>query len=155
MKEKYQSVTIGYPPPLILHEGEMALGLAVYDYCTGHSYSGSVAARDTSPLHATRVNGRQPRHGMGQEAIYMMTFIPLPNLEDLKVHINEAIHVVTPSEEAASEYVVIRFCMAPKELGSHSSNLLLGLSPGSEYRMCLRDIMLTQLEPSQDSSSSP
>ncbi len=74
----------------------MALGLAVYDCCTGHSYSGSVSVRDTSLVHATHVNGRQPGHGMGQEAIYMMTCIPFPKPEDLKVVIRAAIYVVTP-----------------------------------------------------------
>ena len=53
---------------------------------------------------------------MGQEAIYMMTRIPLPRPKELKVHIKEAIHVVTPpSEEAVYEYATIRFGLTPRE----------------------------------------
>jgi hypothetical protein len=63
----------------------MTLGLVIYDCCTSQSYSGSICAKDTFPVHAFHGNGRQSGHGMGQEAIYMMTCIPLPNPEDLKV----------------------------------------------------------------------
>ncbi len=92
---------------------------------------------------------------MGHRAIYMMACIPLPNPEDLKVLIKEAIYVVNPSEETYSEYAALRFCLAPKEHESHGSYLLLGLSPGSRYHTCLRDILLTQPYSTQDSTSGP
>ena len=121
----------------------------------GHIYSGSVSVGYPSPVHATHVNGRQPGHGMGHEAIYVMTCIPLPSPEDLKVLIKEAIYVVTPSEEADSEYAALLFRLALGEHGPTGSYLLLGLSPGSRYHMCLRDIVLTQPDSTHDSTSGP
>jgi len=83
----------------------------------------------------------------------MMTCILLPNPDDLKVLIKEAIYVVTPSEEGDSEYAALCFCLAPREHESNGSYLLMGLSPGSRYNMCLRDILLTQPDSTQDSTS--
>jgi hypothetical protein len=81
-------------------------------------------------------------HGIGQKVIHIMTCISLPNPEDLKVLVKEAIYVVPPPEEADSEYAALRLCVVPGEQGSHGSYLLLGPSPGSRYHICLRGIFL-------------
>ena len=70
-----QFLNLGYSLPP--HEGELALGIAHVDCCSGHSFSGVVNVMGSAPVHASRVNGRQPRQGTCQEVIYMMTCIPL------------------------------------------------------------------------------
>ena len=82
-------MNLGYSSPP--QEGELALGIAHTDCCSGHSFSGTVNAMGSSPVHASHVNGRQPGHGMGQEVIYMMTCSPLSHPEDLKPLIKTAI----------------------------------------------------------------
>ena len=82
-------MNLGYSSPP--QEGELALGIAHTDCCSGHSFSGTVNAMGSSPVHASHVNGRQPGHGMGQEVIYMMTCSPLSHPKDLKPLIKTAI----------------------------------------------------------------
>ena len=117
------------------------MGIAHVDCYSGYSFSWTVKVRESSPVHASHVNGRQPRHGMGQEVIYMMTCSPLSHPEDLKPLIITAIQSVTSPEDFEDEYSSLRFCMAPGELGI-GSYLLMGLSPGSIPHMRLRDILL-------------
>ncbi len=121
------------------------MGIAHVDCCSGHSYSGTMNAMGSSPVHDSHVNGRQPGHGTGQEVIYMMTCIPLSHQEDLKPLLKTAIQMVTSPEDAEEEYASMRFCLAPGELGI-GSYLLLGLSPGNSPHMRLRDILLVQTD---------
>ena len=80
------------------------MGIAYIDCCSGHSFSGTVNAMGSSPIHASYVNGRQPGHGItGQEVIYMMTCSPRSCPEDLKPLIKTAIHIVTSAEDVKDE----------------------------------------------------
>jgi hypothetical protein len=47
------------------------------------------------------------------------------------------------------------FCLAPGEQGTPGVYLLIGLSPGSKYHMCLRDILLVQPDSAANSSTGP
>ena len=75
------------------------MGIAHVDCCSGYSYSGTVIAMGSSPVHASHVNGRQSGHGTGQEVIYIMTCIPLSHPEDLKPLIRTAIQLVTSPDD--------------------------------------------------------
>jgi len=126
-------------------EGEKTLDIAALDWCTGYSYSECVIARNIA-INAAHINGRHPVNGLGQDKIYMMKCIPLLNPVDLKPLIRIAIHVITPSEEVDEEYSEVKFCLAPDEPGSKGAYLLIGLSPSFGTHMCLRDILLVQLD---------
>jgi hypothetical protein len=91
---------------------------------------------------------------MGQEAIYMMTCIPLPNPEDLKVLVKEAIFVVTPPDDADSKYAALRFCIAPQSTDLTAITTSWASRLGSRYHICLRDILLIQPDSIHDSTSS-
>jgi len=84
-----------------------------------------------------------------------MTIITLSNPEDMKLFIRDAIHINTPPEMAEDEYVALQLCLAPGEPGTPGAYLLLGLSSGSRYHMCLRDILLVQPDSATDSSTGP
>ena len=63
--------------------------------------------------------------------------------------------MIIPLELEEDEYASLKICMAPREPGTLGAYLLLGLSPGSRYHMCLRDILLIQPHSSADSSTGP
>jgi hypothetical protein len=135
---------------LPLQEGELSLGIAHIDYCTGHFFSGTVNVVGSSPVNASHVDGRRPGQGTDQVVIYMMTCSPISHPEDLKPLLKTAIHIVTSAEDAEDEYAALCFCLAPGELGI-GSYLLLGLEPGSVPHMRLRNILLVQ----PDSTTGP
>ncbi len=108
-----ECLTTARPPSP--QEGDLALGIAHIDYCSGASFSGTVCAKGTTPVHAVHVNGRQPGAGLGHPVIYMMTCSPLPRPEDLKPLIRTTIHIVASPEDVDGEYATFAFCVAPGE----------------------------------------
>jgi len=121
-------LNLGYSSPP--QEGDLALCIVHIDCCSGHSFSGTVNAMGSSPVHASHVNDRQPGHGTGQEVIIMMSCNQLSHPEDFKPLIKTAIQIVTSAKDVEDEYASLRFCLAPWELGN-GSYPLLGLSPGN------------------------
>jgi hypothetical protein len=99
------------------HEGEEKLNVAALECSTGYSFLGCVRTRSIT-INAAYIDGRHPVHGLGQDNIYMMTSIPLPNPKDPKPLIRTTIHVITPSEEVVNEYSAHDFCLASGEPGS-------------------------------------
>jgi hypothetical protein len=85
----------------------------------------------------------------------MMTCSTLSNPEDMKPLLRDAITLITPSDQAEDEYAALQLCLALGEHGAPGAYLLLGLSPGSKYHMCLRYILLVQPNSSADSSAGP
>ena len=84
-----------------------------------------------------------------------MTCSALSNPEDMKPLLRDAIALITPDDQAEDEYAALQLCLAPGEHGTPRANLLLGLSPGSRYHTCLRDVLLVQPDSAADSSTGP
>ena len=138
----------------ITQEGEAALDITNLGYFSGYFYSSTVSAMGAL-IHAAHVHGRHPTRGLGQEVIYMMTCSTLSNPEDMKLLLRGAITLITTANQAEDEYAALQFFLAPGEQGTPGAYLLLGLSPGSRYHMCLRDILLIQPDSGADSSTGP
>ncbi len=86
--------------------------------------------------------------------MYMMTHIPISHPENLKPLIKTAIRLLTEEDQFEDEYAGLRFCLAPSESGN-GGYLLLGLSPAIGTHMRLRDILMSQPDAAQDSTSGP
>ena len=82
-----------------------------------------------------------------------MACITLSNPEDMKLLLRDAIKVITPPELEEDEYASLEFCLAPREPGTPGVYLLLGLSPGSRYHMCLHGILLVHPDSATYSST--
>ena len=67
--------------------------------------------------------------------------------------LRHVIKVITSSDLVEEEYAALQLCLTLGEPGTPRAYLLIGLSPGSRYHMCLRDILLVQPDSAADSSS--
>jgi hypothetical protein len=92
---------------------------------------------------------------MRKEVIYLMTCITLSNPENMKPLLRTAIKVITPLKLEEDEYAAHKFCLVLGEPGTTGAYMLPGLSPGSRYHMCLRDILLVKPDSAADSSVGP
>ena len=125
------------------HEGETALGISHIGRCHGKSYSGQLPLTADLQIIAVHSNGRHSGLDEGDHAvILLMTCTPLTVPEDLKVLIREGISKICPLGNVPIEYEGLRFCLAPRELGTHGHCLLVGLSTSSGTHMRLRDVLL-------------
>jgi hypothetical protein len=73
-----------------------------------------------------------------------MACLPLFASEDLKVPIREGISKICPLDLVQSSFEALRFFLLPRESGTTSLHLLVGLHAASKVHMRLRDVLLCQ-----------